>query len=45
MTHDENGNAMTEVMELLTTQGFEGMPGAMRILFNEAMKLERAKAL
>ena len=45
MTHDKNVSAMTEVMELLTTQGFEGMPGAMRILMNEAMKVERTRAL
>ena len=45
MTHAENSSAMTELMELLTTQGFEGMPAAMRILFNEAMKVERSKAL
>jgi putative transposase len=45
MTHDENSSAMTEIMELLTTNGFEGMPAAMRILFNEAMKAEREKAL
>jgi putative transposase len=45
MTHDENSSAMTEIMELLTTNGFEGMPAAMRILLNEAMKAEREKAL
>lgn len=45
MTHDENSSAMTEIMELLTANGFEGMPAAMRILFNEAMKAEREKAL
>jgi transposase-like protein len=45
MTHDEKSSAMTELMELLTAQGFEGMPAAMRILFNEAMKAERTRAL
>jgi len=45
MTHDEKSSTMTELMELLTSQGFEGMPRAMRILFNEAMKVERTRAL
>jgi len=45
MTHAEDYSAMPELMELLTKQGFEGMPAAMRILFNTAMKAEREKAL
>ena len=36
---------MTEVMELISTHGFEGMPEVMRILFNAAMKAEREQAL
>ena len=45
MTHAENSSPMTELMELLTKQGFDGMPSVMRILFNEAMKAERTRAL
>ena len=45
MTHIENSSEMTEVMELISTHGFEGMPEVMRILFNAAMKAEREQAL
>lgn len=34
-----------EVMELLCQHGFDGMARAMQMLFNEAMKLERADVL
>jgi transposase-like protein len=34
-----------DVLELLSEQGFEGMARAMRLLLNEAMKLERCAAL
>lgn len=34
-----------DVLELLADEGFEGLAGAMQILLNEAMKLERAAAL
>lgn len=30
-----------DVLELLATEGFEGMAQAMSVLFNEAMRLER----
>ena len=41
--HESNPTALTEVLEVLTEQGFEGMANAMQILLNEAMKLERAE--
>ena len=41
--HESNPTAFTEVLELLSDQGFEGMANAMQILLNEAMKLERAE--
>jgi putative transposase len=34
-----------ELMELLTQQGLAGMPQAIAVLLNEAMKIERAQAL
>lgn len=40
--HESNPTAFTEVLELLSEQGFAGMANAMQILLNEAMKLERA---
>ena len=41
--HESNPTALTEVLEVLAEQGFEGMANAMQILLNEAMKLERAE--
>lgn len=41
MTRSQNRNAIGEVLELLTEQGFEGMAQAIEILINESMKLER----
>ncbi len=45
MTHQEQFNALDSIVELLAEQGFEGMAQAIEILFNEAMKLQRAEAL
>jgi len=42
MTHVKNSSAMTEIMELLTANGLEGMTSVMRIRLNEAMKADRA---
>ena len=45
MTHLTHCNACSEVVELLAQHGFDGMAFAIEILFNEAMKLQRADAL
>jgi transposase-like protein len=45
MTHQEHDNTFCEAMELLIENGFEGMADVMRMLFNEAMKIEREQAL
>ncbi len=36
---------ISDVLELLVTEGFEGMADAMSILFNEAMRLDRSRPL
>lgn len=41
--HETNPTALVEALELLTEKGFDGLANAMQILFNEAMKLERAE--
>lgn len=45
MTHLTHCNAWSEIVELLAQHGFDGMAQAIEILFNEAMKLQRAEAL
>jgi len=46
MTHpDSESTTIEQVLEHLTTRGFDGMATAMQILFNEAMRLERAEFL
>lgn len=45
MTHQEHPNVLEQVLELLVDNGFEGMADACRILYNEAMKIERADVL
>ena len=45
MAHRNNDNKMDVVMELLTENGFEGFADVLRILLNEAMKIERGYAL
>ena len=45
MTHQEQSNALDSIVELLAEHGFEGMAQAIEILFNEAMKLQRAAVL
>jgi len=41
MPHREQNSVFEDVMELLTTEGFEGMADALSLLLNEAMRLER----
>ena len=45
MAHRKQGNAFNDVMELLIENGFDGMADVLRILLNEAMKIEREDAL
>ena len=45
MTREEQSTPVSDVMELLAEQGLDGMPNAIRILLNEAMKIERAQTL
>ena len=45
MAHGNNGNKLDAVMELLIENGFEGFADVLRILLNEAMKIERDQAL
>jgi len=45
MAHREHGNAFDGAMELLIENGFDGMAEVLRILLNEAMKIEREDAL
>ncbi len=45
MTQPAHSNNVYEVVQLLAEHGFDGMANAMQILFNEAMKIERAQHL
>jgi transposase-like protein len=45
MTQEQNDTLLQSVMEELNSKGFEGFAEAVRILLNEAMRLEREKAL
>jgi putative transposase len=45
MAHRNNDNKLDAVMELLIENGFEGFADVLRILLNEAMKVERDQAL
>jgi putative transposase len=45
MAHRNNDNKLDDVMELLIENGFEGFADVLRILLNEAMKIERNQAL
>ena len=45
MTHHEHPSVLEQVLELLAEHGFDGMADACRVLYNEAMKIERADAL
>lgn len=45
MTHSDNSNVVAEAMQAVLENGLEGMGTAMSILLNEAMKVERSRAL
>ena len=45
MAHRTHGNAFDDAMELLIENGFDGMAEVLRILLNEAMKIEREDVL
>lgn len=45
MTYQTQNTAIQAAMELVSETGFEGMAQALQILFNEAMKIERARHL
>ena len=45
MAHREYGNAFNDATELLIENGFDGMADVLKILLNEAMKIERQDAL
>jgi len=45
MTHRREDKAFDQVLEVLIENGMEGMASALEIVFNEAMKLERADFL
>lgn len=45
MAHEDQSSRFTEVLQLLSDHGFDGMAKAIEILVNESMKLERADAL
>lgn len=45
MTHQDEFNAFSPIVQLLADQGFDGMAQAMQLLLNEVMKLERSEAL
>jgi putative transposase len=42
MTHRSDNKAFNQVLEVLIENGLEGMASAMEVIFNEAMKIERA---
>jgi len=45
MTHQTDCNVLNDVMELLIENGFESMADVIRLLLNEAMKIDRENAL
>ena len=45
MAHRQHGNAFNDAMEMLIENGFDGMADVLRILLNEAMKIEREDCL
>jgi len=45
MAHRNNDNKLNAVMEMLIENGFESFADVLRILLNEAMKIERVHAL
>ena len=45
MTHQNNDSRLDAVMELLIENGFDGFADVLRILLNEAMRIERKTPL
>jgi len=45
MTRPENDTAFGEVIEVILQNGLEGLADAMSIVINQAMKVERSRAL
>jgi putative transposase len=45
MAHDGQSTGFSQLVQLLSEHGFDGMAEAIEILMNEAMKLERAEVL
>jgi hypothetical protein len=45
MTHDIDSTALAEAMEQVIEHGMDELSRAMTILFNEALKIERLRAL
>ncbi len=45
MTHQPTHTALDAALELIKAEGFAGMPNAIQILVNEAMKVERSEFL
>jgi len=45
MAYRNNDNKLEAVMEMLIENGFESFAGVLRILLNQAMKIERTSAL
>ncbi len=45
MAHRQHGNTFNDAMELLIENGFDSMADVLRILLNEAMKIEREEVL
>ncbi len=45
MAHRQHGNAFNDAMELLIENGFDSMADILKILLNEAMKIEREDCL
>ena len=45
MAHRTHGNAFDDAMEMLIENGFDSMAEVLKILLNEAMKIEREDCL
>jgi hypothetical protein len=45
MTHHEQNTAIGQMLEAIIENGLEGLEEAVSILLNEAMKVERSRAL
>ena len=45
MTHHEQNTAIGQMLEVVIENGLEGLEEAVSILLNEAMKVERSRAL